>query len=1261
MEENLRRYAVDKKGDFDPDDMISIMTNLAKDLHNDLDNSEIVIKKIIDNAISLTGADYGCIYLFDEHNEKLECQNSEHCKFVKKKIIHKGCSFDLKKNEEIVVVQVFKRSEGKIFSHIESQQYLPDFEEQTDINIASQILIPIVEDNNGSLGVLTLESRKESHFNSNSLKLLMALTELGASALKNSQSFHENKRMINKLSFLSEASNILLSEYENKPLEDKFDFIVERTIEILDAELCTLWLAEDEHIYIKTSFGIREGLGEPEKIDKKKRLSIKSGEGSGLHGHIAFTKKVHNLYGDQIINHPALRKLDSSDYLSTGVSYSTLNHPIVDETNELLGLLVAYNKRDEHGRPMKDRGFSDQFDVSLMKILTTKLIISIKNAQLVNELEKYKLIIETTPDPVVVTTLDGTMIYMNKGALEIFGDIREKKVRDYYYSDEISSGEDKAHEVMHRLKESPTSSIKDYETIFIGKHGEQVPVSASFSLFKNIDGNVIGTIGIVKDLRKSKKLIEVGNSLLSIHETEEILKKISEICLDFPNVVRAYAKIYDETTNRLKLCALKTKIKGETPPEDSTSIDRGITGFVFQNQIPYISYDLDKESPELYCGLFQDVKSKIAVPINRIESNTNTITTFGVINVDSPKVNAFSVNDMYYLSTLANQAAAAIENANLITSKTKIITELMALEEVQETITKYLDVDKILESVLDVVVDILGFDFATISKVELTLNEIKTIRGKNVPQEWIDMAWHSLDSNDIQAWVIRNKKEIKLTEWDDRFDREIYERFNHQNLVRIYLPIFSRDSAFGTLETGYKKENSQDILEEEIETLRKVVTLAGIGLDQAYMKKEQQKLLDQLQALNQASIYIQSSRTEKEAIRHIFSCLERIGYSRGMLSLLSETTGKIEGRYASGVNWRKIQDETQFDLSENNILAITIRERRSKLIKDCSSDPTCDPNTTKKAQIKSQYIIPLFVDDRPIGTLQIDLSDKHGLVHGSEEVLQHRMEVLETFASQIAIAIRNAKDRETINLLETTLTETAHEFRSPLHNILTQIGGLKSFIPKEYERSKEISDIFKIISEEAHRANRQMENTLMFTDRTRGLIGFNFEKGYIQNIIQLCVNNFKLRALERGISIVVKDNVKKLPPFLLDKCKIEQVINNLLDNAVKYSHASRLIQIQGFDDGTKIHIDIWDKGLGIPESEFDNIFKGFKRGTHMDKKRYIPGTGLGLKISKEIINGHGGQIKVKSTPFFNDPRKIEAYEGYDTIFTTILPKKPQEK
>ena len=107
----------------------------------------------------------------------------------------------------------------------------------------------------------------------------------------------------------------------------------------------------------------------------------------------------------------------------------------MDESNELLGLLCAYNKRDEHGKPYKDRGFSKEFDEPLMKILTTKLIISMKNAQLVNELERFKLLynidlsdtkkIKKMHD-VILTTEGQTIDEVLKNLLEI---IKEKNLK----------------------------------------------------------------------------------------------------------------------------------------------------------------------------------------------------------------------------------------------------------------------------------------------------------------------------------------------------------------------------------------------------------------------------------------------------------------------------------------------------------------------------------------------------------------------------------------------------------------------------------------------------------------------------------------------------------------------------------------------------------------------------------------------------------------------------------------------------------------
>ncbi|MCI0619289.1 GAF domain-containing sensor histidine kinase, partial [bacterium] len=395
--------------------------------------------------------------------------------------------------------------------------------------------------------------------------------------------------------------------------------------------------------------------------------------------------------------------------------------------------------------------------------------------------------------------------------------------------------------------------------------------------------------------------------------------------------------------------------------------------------------------------------------------------------------------------------------------------------------------------------------------------------------------------------------------------------------------------------------------------------------------------------------------TEKEAIEHIFSSLKSIGYSKGMLSLVNESANTIEGRYALGENWKTIVHETRRGLKSKDILAQAIRTKTPILSKDCTKDHTCDQTIIKEAGIKSQYVIPLIVKEKAIGTLQIDLTDWQGLVDGDEAVLKKRMKVVETFARQVAIAIRNIRDVVTIDRLESNIAEAAHEFRSPLHNIMTQVGGLKDYL-EQSQSDKDVGQFVEVIEEEILRAKRQMDNTLLLSEQTRKKLEYDFTPGYLQDVIQSCANAYKLRTLEKGLRIIIKDNVKHLPRITFDRDRMEQAITNLFDNAVKYSHSNQYITITGFDDGTKVNVEITDRGLGIPENEFEAIFLGFYRSDAKHKMRYIPGTGLGLKICREIIQKHGGEIKVSSIACSKNPEKVKQYQDYITTFKVTLPK-----
>ena len=127
---------------------------------------------------------------------------------------------------------------------------------------------------------------------------------------------------------------------------------------------------------------------------------------------------------------------------------------------------------------------------------------------------------------------------------------------------------------------------------------------------------------------------------------------------------------------------------------------------------------------------------------------------------------------------------------------------------------------------------------------------------------------------------------------------------------------------------------------------------------------------------------------------------------------------------------------------------------------------------------------------------------------------------------------------------------------------------------------------------------------------------------HIKNIVY----NYEGKALEKNL--LIKYELEDLE-ILIDKEKFAQVIINILSNAIKYNNGNGDIYIKTFTKDSNINISIKDSGIGIPKDELKNIFERFYR---IDKSRggSEKGIGVGLTISKSIVNAHGGEIKVSS-------------------------------
>ena len=131
----------------------------------------------------------------------------------------------------------------------------------------------------------------------------------------------------------------------------------------------------------------------------------------------------------------------------------------------------------------------------------------------------------------------------------------------------------------------------------------------------------------------------------------------------------------------------------------------------------------------------------------------------------------------------------------------------------------------------------------------------------------------------------------------------------------------------------------------------------------------------------------------------------------------------------------------------------------------------------------------------------------------------------------------------------------------------------------------------------------------------------------IRDSVDKTVSHLEHQAREKSIRINVNidDSVDKIPGVQLS---IEELITNLVGNAIQYSDHSSDVNLRVKSLNGKVHIEVQDQGKGVPEAEREKIFEEFYRGSKT--RTSTEGTGLGLAISKKIVQSHGGNIWVES-------------------------------
>jgi signal transduction histidine kinase/CHASE3 domain sensor protein len=235
------------------------------------------------------------------------------------------------------------------------------------------------------------------------------------------------------------------------------------------------------------------------------------------------------------------------------------------------------------------------------------------------------------------------------------------------------------------------------------------------------------------------------------------------------------------------------------------------------------------------------------------------------------------------------------------------------------------------------------------------------------------------------------------------------------------------------------------------------------------------------------------------------------------------------------------------------------------------------------------------------------------------------------------------QQRELDRLKDEFVATVSHELRTPLTSMM---GFLEMIREGEAgELTDEQKRFLAIVYRSSERLQRLVGDLLFVARLDAGGLQLQFGEARLDEIVGDAVESSAALARSREVELVAE--LEDVPPVVGDKERLGQLVGNLVSNALKFTPAGGRVTARSFVDGSHAVIEIADTGIGIPEAEQSRLFQRFFRSSTATEQA-IPGTGLGLVISKAIAEAHGGSIGASSKP------------GVGTCFRVEIPLEPEE-
>jgi PAS domain S-box-containing protein len=448
-----------------------------------------------------------------------------------------------------------------------------------------------------------------------------------------------------------------------------------------------------------------------------------------------------------------------------------------------------------------------------------------------------------------------------------------------------------------------------------------------------------------------------------------------------------------------------------------------------------------------------------------------------------------------------------------------------------------------------------------------------------------------------------------------------------QALIRTTLAV--RGTVIGALGVHYDAE--QPLTTEDEALLESIGVQVAEAMESARLLEQIQKRAVELETAARVSTAASTILQVDKLLQTVVDLTQlRFGLYYVSIFLFDEDSGLLRMAAGSGDIGRQIVDEKpEIALDQaRSLVARAAREREPLIVNDVLRDPTylaqpLLPDT------RSEMVIPMILGERLLGVFDVEADFVNAFTPDD-------LRIQTTLAAQVAVAVQNAnlyaeqlatatKLRELDRLKSEFLASMSHELRTPLNSIIgfadVLLEGIDGHLTPRMEED------ISLIRESGRHLRELIGDILDMSKIEAGMMALRYESIDLPRLARDVIATFARQIQSKPLDLFL-DIDPDVTVIQADRTRVIQVMLNLMSNAIKFTERGR-VTLAITSENSGVRIAIADTGIGIQDQDIPIVFEQFRQ-VDGSLTRRVGGTGLGLPISKKLIEMHGGEMGLQS-------------------------------